>query len=178
MKKLLLITTLILTVTFAIVHEMTINRITTYKKIVINDSQCRLVFNDTISFTTDKKLLPYVEGFIADYISNGYTQKDLLYHADTYLGIYIDHTPKGKYGVTFMNIRKEGNDFTIITPSIVESPNKLRVLVYHEMGHKFLTDRSHCHEHCDQIFSAYLRIGNFYNDWEKQKKILFKRLEH
>ena len=91
------------------------------------------------------------------------------------MGIYVDLVAYGHYGETYYQTPYK--DFSIINPAIVDTPNKLRLIVFHELHHKFSKEK-HCHTKCDEIFSATLNKSNFYNNWEKQKETLFKNKKH
>lgn len=125
------------------------------------------------SFEVDNKLVPYVKEFIEEAEKNG---RDMSEFSITYLGIYYDILPYGYYGVTY-NQQPEGLNYSIINSMLKEFPNKTRTLVFHEMSHA-LGYTGHCHDKCDQIMSAKLNESNFYNDWKKQKKILFNNKKH
>lgn len=148
-----------------------------YKVRFIGSNRHKITLNDSISIEADLELSKYVTEFIDDYLEHGYSKEELNYFSKDLMGVYIDHLEYGKYGTTFYQ-QPYGKDYIIISPIIRGNTKKLRLVVYHELGHIYLDNIEHCHKKCNQIFSAILGYDNFYNDWENQKKIFFNRKQH
>lgn len=136
-----------------------------------------IYINDTVSIESDTLITKYVIEFLDDYTKHTSSKDNIEYHSNKFLGIYLDYLPPGKYGLTLYR-QPELKNYSLITPLIKNNQNKLRLVVFHELGHIYLQNINHCHDKCDEIFSAYLNNDNFYNEWNKQKKIFFNREQH
>ena len=128
---------------------------------------------DNSSFEVDNILLPHAIEFINEAHKYGVNVDSI---SSNYMGIYVDYLPVGYSGMTFKQY-PNGLDYSIVIPAAISSINKTRVLVFHEMAHKYLPN-GHCHEVCREIMSTVVTSYAFYGEWEKQKKTLFKNLEH
>lgn len=135
-----------------------------------------LEFKEGVSFEVDKPLLPYVKEFIYEYLKYN-SEESLILSIKSFEGIYEDVTPYGTYGVTLFREGCKQKDYILINPLVTNTDRKKKLLVFHEMAHKFLA-KEHCHRKCNQIISDLLNNDNFYNDWEYQKIVLFKDIPH
>ena len=73
-------------------------------------------------------------------------------------------------GVTSLNFPE--NTYSLIDCENIKSNNRLRIVVFHEMAHKYVT-WGHCHTLCNQIMTSTINNKAIYGDWEKQKEVLF-----
>lgn len=142
-----------------------------YRLIKLNENQTAIKFK-TSTIEVDNELLEYVIEFVDEAQEHGIQVEDI---SRTYLGIYCDEIPLGMVGVTNFNFPY--NSYSMIDCENIKSNNKLRIAVFHEMGHKYIT-WGHCHTFCDQIMTSMLNDKGVYNDWEHQKEVLFNNLEH
>lgn len=142
-----------------------------YKVNSISDTRSQIEFK-TSTIQVDNILLPYVEEFIVEADKYDIDVETISQH---YLGVFCDETPMGTVGVTIMDYPND--DYTLIDYENNKASNKLRLIVFHEMGHKYVAI-GHCHILCDQIMTATLNNRVVYCDWENKKKMFFTNAEH
>lgn len=137
----------------------------------------KLVFNDSTSIEVDKKVVKDVKEFFNDYLEYGYSVVSLHQKNRTFQGVYVDHLQPGTYGLTFFQYLPS-KDFVVISPTVIGNPKKTKFIVYHELAHKFLYNSNHCHEICNEILSSKVGYRAFYNNFERQKEVLFNNKRH
>lgn len=139
---------------------------TPYYKEADGPNRTIIHFSDS-KIEVDNALLHYTESYINTAISNGMDMNEL---SKNFLGIYIELIPVDHWGATMTN--EDGTYFVLINTTVT-TENKLRLVIFHELSHYYITPRTHCHAICGDIMSAEAGYNNFYKDWEAQKAILF-----
>lgn len=119
---------------------------------------------------SDNILLPFVKEFYDEAIDNGLDVDKL---SKGYTGIHVERLAPGFLGKTFFY---PDLGFSVLTPEVLVNDRQIRVLVFHELGHWY--GFRHCHDYCISIMSANAGRLVFYNNWEAQKEIMFKQLDH
>lgn len=120
----------------------------------------------------DNRVLPYVEEFKKECEKWDIDVDD---HMKGYIGIYVDEEMIGKYGKTIGSLVTNFG-FSLINKDILDNRNKVRVIVFHELGHRLGFE--HCHKKCSAIMSSIGGMSSFYNVWEAQKVQMFGRVPH
>lgn len=122
----------------------------------------------------ENSLLEYTIDFLKEAEEYGYEIDKV---AENFIGIYTDVLPSDKLGLTIFRDSSSEKNYSIITKSILDLEAVKRMCVYHELAHVFIK-REHCHRKCNEIMSEYHDTHNYYNDFNEQKMILFKQLDH
>ena len=138
-----------------------------YTKIPIGKNRTIIQFKYN-SMEVDNRLLYYTEEFVREALSAGLNVDSLSHN---FLGIYADNAPMGSWGITVRNL---DNTYFSVIDHTVNTDNKLRVVIFHELSHYYLNKLGHCHNECEHIMSSTSGVENFYRNWEKQKEDLFR----
>ena len=143
-----------------------------YTVVKNNAKRTTITFNKN-SIEVDNGLVRYVTEFYDEAFKYGLPVDSI---AEKFYGIFLDDPTGGDYGLTatIENITK-GWRFAIVSIH-AKLYNRERYIVFHELGH--IHNFIHCHHKCANIMSGTVKGAMFYNDWERQKKIMFKRLPH
>lgn len=142
-----------------------------YRIVKLNEKQTAIKFK-TATIEVDNELLEYAIEFVEEAQRYGIEVEKI---SRSYLGIYCDETPFGMVGVTNLNFPYYS--YSLINCEDIKSNNRLRTVVFHELGHKYVT-WGHCHALCDQIMSSTVNDRMIYGDWGEQKEVFFKNLKH
>ncbi len=143
-----------------------------YTVIKKNSKRTTITF-DKNSIEVDNGLVRYVTEFYDEAFKYGLPVDSI---AQKFYGIFYDDPTGGNHGLTgtIENITK-GWKFSIVSV-FAKQYNRERYIVFHELGH--IHYFTHCHHKCANIMSGTVSGAMFYNDWEKQKVIMFKKLTH
>jgi predicted Zn-dependent protease len=142
-----------------------------YKLVKVNSKQTQIKFK-TATIEVDNELLEYTIEFIEEAYKHDINVEMV---SRSYMGIYCDETPFGMVGITDLNFPHYS--YSLINCENIQSNNRLRAVIFHELGHKYVT-WGHCHAYCDQIMSSVMNDRMVYGDWSKQKEIFFKNIKH
>ena len=131
-----------------------------------------ITFKDGTLVDTDIRIVDHVLEFYDEAYKYGINVDSINKH---YVGVFIeDLRDDNRLGETYL----QEPSFSLVNKKILDSYNTTRLIVFHEMAHKYLYPRNHCHIQCKEIYSS-LAQGNIYGEkWEDQKRRLFTDAEH
>ena len=136
-----------------------------------NKERYHITFRDGTRVETDKVLLPHVTEFYDEAYKYGINVDSIN---KNYIGVFVEELNDSKlYGITKYN----DPSFSLINKIALDSYNITRIVVFHEMAHKYLRVE-HCHRDCNGILAAVINLNLYGEKWEKQKEALFTDAPH